>query len=155
VRLPWLILAVTEPGYSFSVGILCWHTGKGKALPQTSSRARSIVQGGAFAPCFDGFLANGGSKDRVLTTEEETRLLEAASEPVRSLIIIGLPSGLRINREGLTLTWERVDFVGRTLTAEAAFSKTLEMREVPLNSVAFEALQRLKARTPGPWVFIT
>ena len=91
----------------------------------------------------------------MLTTEEETRLLEAASEPVRSLIIIGLPSGLRINREGLTLTWERVDFVGRTLTAEAAFSKTLEMREVPLNSVAFEALQRLKARTPGPWVFMT
>jgi len=38
---------------------------------------------------------------------------------------------------------------------EAAFSKTHEMREVALNSIALETLRRLKETTPGPWVFMT
>jgi integrase len=94
-------------------------------------------------------------KDRILDPEEERRLLENAIEPVRSLIIIAIQTGLRIFREALTLTWEKIDFSSRTLTVEAAFSKTHEMREVALNSIALETLRRLKATTPGPWVFMT
>jgi len=41
-----------------------------------------------------------------------------------------------------------VDFVNRILTVEAAFSRTHEVREVPLNSVA------LKETSPGLWVFM-
>jgi len=82
-------------------------------------------------------------------------LLAAASEHVRSLIVLGLQTGLRVNREALTLTCNKIDFAGRTLTVEAAFSKTHEMREVPLNSIALETLRSLKAGSPGPWVFMT
>jgi len=94
-------------------------------------------------------------KDRILSPQEEARLLAAASGPVRSVIIIGLHTGLRVHREALTLKWENIDFNARTLAVEAAFSKTHERREVPLNSVALETLRQLKATTPGPWVFMT
>ncbi len=94
-------------------------------------------------------------KDRILSLEEEDGLLAHASEPVRSLIVIGLNCGIRVKREGLTLEWESINFKDRTLTVEAAFAKNHEMREIPLNSVALEVLRRLKSTTPGPWVFMT
>ena len=103
-----------------------------------------------FAP-----LKESRGKDRILDPAEEKRLLAKANEPVRSLIVIGLQTGLRVNREALTLTWDNINFPERTLTVEAAFSKNHEMREVALNSVALETLRRLKETSPGPWVFMT
>jgi integrase len=92
---------------------------------------------------------------RILSPEEEKALLENASEPVKSLIILGLNCGLRVKREGLTLTWKSIDFANQMLTVEAAFSKNHEMREIPLNSIALETLTKLKKKSPGPWVFMT
>jgi integrase len=94
-------------------------------------------------------------KDRILEPAEELLLLQNAGEPLRSLIVIGLQTGLRVNREALSLTWDNVNLPGRTLTVAAAFSKTHEMREVSLNSIALATLKRLKTTTPGPWVFMT
>jgi len=94
-------------------------------------------------------------KDRILDPDEEGALLKQAPEPLRSLIIIGIQTGLRIHREALSLKKDNVSLVSRILTVEAAFSKNHEMREVPLNSIALETLRRLMVSMPGPWVFMT
>jgi integrase len=92
---------------------------------------------------------------RYLTLEEEQKLLEAAEEPLRSLIMIGIHTGLRIQSEGLSLTWANVNFSQQSITVEDHFAKNGETRTIPLNSVALATLKALKARIPGPQVFMT
>jgi hypothetical protein len=45
---------------------------------------------------------------RFLSVEEESRLVAAASEPHRTIILVGIHSGLRIESEALKLTWPDV-----------------------------------------------
>ncbi len=92
---------------------------------------------------------------RYLTEPEEKQLLEAAREPLRSVIILGIHTGLRVQSEGLSLTWDNVNFAQKSITVEDHFAKNGETRTVPLNSVALAALKGLKARVPGPEVFMT
>src|SRR5262245_47860595 len=52
---------------------------------------------------------------RFLEIDEEARLLATAQEPLRSLILIGIHTGLRIQAEALTLKWSSVDLKRGTL----------------------------------------
>jgi len=91
---------------------------------------------------------------RILDADEEARLLAAASEPVRTIIIVGLHTGLRIAAEALTLRKEDVDLNrGGLLTVQAAYAKNGKMRAVPLNRAVRAALAGMIERTPGPYVF--
>ena len=46
---------------------------------------------------------------RYLSAEEEQRLLAVATEPLRTIILVGIYTGLRIAAEALTLRWENID----------------------------------------------
>src|SRR5215831_6135457 len=46
---------------------------------------------------------------RFLEIDEEAQLLAAANEPLRSLIVVGIHTGLRIQAEVLTLKWPSID----------------------------------------------
>ena len=92
---------------------------------------------------------------RFLTEEEEVRLLEVAEEPLRSVIILAIHTGLRAQSEGLSMTWDCVDFAQKNVTVMDHFAKNGETRTVPLNSVALAALKALRTRVPGPEVFMT
>lgn len=89
---------------------------------------------------------------RFLEPEEEAKLLDKAREPLRSIIIVALHCGLRLRSEALTLRWLDVDFARRTLTVQAAYSKSGQTRSVPLNSVVCAALGRLPRI--GEFVFV-
>ncbi len=90
---------------------------------------------------------------RWLELEEERRLLEAASEPLRTLLLVGLYTGLRLHAEALTLRWEDVDLRRGHLTVPAAYAKNGQTRTVPLNSLVRAALARLKPQAIGGLVF--
>ena len=92
---------------------------------------------------------------RFLMDAEEKSLLDVADEPLRSVIILGIHTGLRAHSEALSLTWPNVDFIQKSVTVEDHFAKNGETRTVPLNSIALETLKALKARVPGPEVFMT
>ena len=80
---------------------------------------------------------------RFLEAQEEARLLAECDEPLRTLIILALNTGLRVHAEALQLRWEDVDLRRGQLTVQAAYAKNGKSRTVPLNSVAREALDRL------------
>ena len=64
-------------------------------------------------------------------------------EPLRTLILVALHTGLRVQAEALQLRWEDVDLRRGFLTVQAAYAKNGKCRSVPLNSVVREALDRL------------
>ena len=99
------------------------------------------------------FIKEPKRKLRYLEPEEEERLLEAAREPLRSIILIGIHTGLRLRSEALTLRWEYVDLRRKQLTVEASYAKSGETRMVNLNSVALSTLQKLKSQARGSYVF--
>jgi integrase len=93
-------------------------------------------------------------RTRHLTQEEEGRLLGAAKEPLRTLIILGTNTGLRIEAEALTLRWDNLDLEEGYLTVEGAYSKNHETATIPLNNRAVEALKTLKTASRGEYVFV-
>jgi integrase len=86
---------------------------------------------------------------RYLEPAEETALLDAAREPLRSVILVGIHAGLRIRAEALQLRWCDVDLARSMLTVQAAYAKNGISRTVPLNSVLREMFARLKATAPA------
>lgn len=92
---------------------------------------------------------------RYLELEEEHRLLQAAPEPLRSIILVGIHCGLRLQSEALTLRWADVDLSRRTLTVQAGYAKSGQTRTVPLNSAVHAALARLKVDARSEFVFTT
>ena len=92
---------------------------------------------------------------RFLSEAEELVLWKVANEPLRSAIIIQIHTELRMQSEGMSLTWPNVDIDAETVTVEDHFAKNGETRTIPLNSIALKTFKKLNASTPGPWVFMT
>jgi len=80
---------------------------------------------------------------RFLEPEEEQRLLDAAREPLRTIIVVGIHCGLRLRSEALTLRWSDVDLKRQLVTVQAAYAKNGRTRSVPLNSLVRAALEQL------------
>jgi len=81
-------------------------------------------------------------RQRILTAKEEDRLLEAASEHLKPILIIALHTGMR-RGEVLSLQWSpHIDFETREIRVEE--TKSGKPRIVDINSRLFNELMRLK-----------
>ncbi len=89
-------------------------------------------------------------RTRVLSDEEERRLLEALSEdePVQQIVTLALHTGLR-RGEIFNLAWTDIDFGRRTLIVQQ--SKSGKKRIVPMNATVTEMLKNMVRR--GDLVF--
>lgn len=84
-------------------------------------------------------------RDRYVTPEEETKLLEAAEARLRPAILFSIHTGLR-QGELISLTWAQVDFKVGTygqVKVRGTLAKDREDRHVPLNATARAALDSL------------
>jgi integrase len=101
------------------------------------------------------FLKEPNGKDRILSEDEETRLLEAVrlttkSQHLEPIIITALNTGMR-KGEILNLKWLNVDFkTGHILVEE---TKNGEIRRVPMNKKLTETLEGGKKVFKGEYVF--
>ena len=91
---------------------------------------------------------------RWLDYDEEDKLLAAASEPTRTIILVGIYAGLRVRSEALTLKKADVDLQRKTLTVQAAHAKNGETKTVPLSSELIEPLKRQMKRSKGEHIFV-
>jgi len=78
---------------------------------------------------------------RILTHDEERKLLEASCEHLQLMIITALNTGMR-RGEIFALTWEEVDFKNRVITVE--HTKTGEARKIPMNELLTSTLKDVK-----------
>ena len=86
-------------------------------------------------------------KERILTPEEEVRLLETCAPHLREIIVLAVNSGLR-RGEALGLRWQDIDFDNRILKVER--SKSGKQRFIEMNSAIVELLRQRRMKNPGP-----
>jgi integrase len=92
------------------------------------------------------------SRDYVLNKDEVSRLLEAADDELKKIILIALNTGLR-RGEILGLKWSQVNFDDGIISL--ARTKSTKFHRVPMNSVVLNILSSLERRGeyvfPGRW----
>jgi integrase len=101
------------------------------------------------------FLKEPKEKERILSEEEESRLLEAVrlttkSKHLEPIIVTALNTGMR-KGEILTLKWSNVDFKAGVLIVEG--TKNGEIRKIPMNKKLTQALEDAKKVSRGEFVF--
>jgi integrase len=79
--------------------------------------------------------------ERILTSEEEARLLAAANARLRPVLILALNTGMRLG-ECLSLRWNEIDFVRGAL--HVAHTKSGKSRNIPMNRAVVETLRGLQ-----------
>lgn len=89
-------------------------------------------------------------KERVLTKEEERRLLAECADHLRLIVITALNTGMRRN-EILNLTWNCVDFELRII--QVVKTKSGKNREIPVNNNLLSVLEELRKHKKGEYVF--
>jgi integrase len=86
-------------------------------------------------------------RERILTLEEECKLLEACEllnfHLLRALLIALLDTGARKSEIASHLCWRAVDFPSRTITIEGMTTKTLKTRQVAMTSRLYTELEKL------------
>jgi len=101
------------------------------------------------------FLKEPRGKDRILSEDEEIRLMEAVrlttkSQHLEPIIITALNTGMR-KGEILNLKWSNVDFkTGYILVEE---TKNGEIRRIPMNQKLTATLESGKKTSKGEYVF--
>jgi len=81
-------------------------------------------------------------RDRVLSSEEWTRLYDAAADHLKAILLVAYHLGPRLS-EILNLTWDRVDLHRGFLKLRSVDTKTREPRQVPLTPLVLAALRDL------------
>jgi len=89
--------------------------------------------------------------ERILSPDEEARLLESANEPLRTILLVALNTGMR-RGEILTLLWSCVDFERALITV--INPKSGRSRKIPMNEELVRALkERHEVAGDGLYVF--
>ena len=99
-------------------------------------------------------LADENKRERILTREEEVKLLAACETPQRAhlkaILICALDTGMR-QGEIFSLRWRDVDLEERLLNIQASHKKTMKERQVAITTRLALELERLKAGAPDDW----
>jgi integrase len=101
------------------------------------------------------FARENNGRIRLLTPEEEGRLLTYCAPHLKPIILTALHTGFRTS-ELLSLTWADVDFARGVITVRAAYVKNSESRSIPMNDVLTATLKAVKIESDaGEAVFHT
>ena len=92
---------------------------------------------------------------RMLTVEEEHRILEAAPPHLRVAIVLLVQTGGRTYSEGLSLRWDQVDLVHGVLHLGGSVKTTDSAQPLPLSRLACDVLKEWKKEqsSDSPYVF--
>ena len=85
-------------------------------------------------------------RDRRLEGDEEKRLIESASTPLKEMIILAIETGMRMG-EQLSMIWDMVDLKNRIVKLED--TKNGECRDIPLSSKAVKVLKGIPRNIDG------
>lgn len=92
-------------------------------------------------------LREENERERILTREEERRLVESCAksdaEHLKPIVVIALNTGMR-KGEILSLKWEQISFASRQIRVEG--TKSGKARLIYINDVVSEVLEKLRSK---------
>jgi len=91
-------------------------------------------------------------KLRVLTPDEQSRLMAAAGGNLGSFLVIALNTGMRRN-EILTLKWSDIDFFSAEITIRGEISKSKKARTIPMNGHVADLLRTMPRWKGAGYIF--
>jgi integrase len=89
------------------------------------------------------FSREDNGRIRMLSPDEETRLLAHCGAQLKPLVLAALHTGFRAS-ELLSLTWEDLSSHRQMITVRAAYAKNGERRSVPMNNILTETLKAIR-----------
>ncbi len=92
-----------------------------------------------------GLLREDNLRKRVLSLDEEARLLECSAQHLKPIILTALYTGLR-KSEILSLVWKNVDFNNNIIIIPSFNNKSKKEKTVPLSSILRKLLLELKLK---------
>jgi integrase len=92
-----------------------------------------------------GLMTANNQRDRVLSVEEEQRLLANSAPHLKVILAMALNTGMR-KGEILSLTWNSIDFDNNLFIINASNNKSKKLKKVPINSYLKTMLLELKMR---------
>lgn len=101
-----------------------------------------------------GMLEENNLVERILSPQEQDRLLESSISYLRPIIFTALNTGMR-RGEILGLRWSEVDFQNNFITVVQSNSKSKKQRKIYMNTALRKMLMELKLKSPsGEYVFV-
>lgn len=98
--------------------------------------------------CVSGLPEVHDQIERILTPEEEKRLLEASPVYLRNIITVALNTGMR-KMEILSLDWEWIDLENNIITIPQTNTKSKKIRRIPISTVLRRTLLEQKLISGG------
>ena len=96
---------------------------------------------------------NSNARDKVLSSEEFDRLMDALPSHTRAIIATGYYAGMR-KGEVLILTWDKVDMKNRIIGLDAEDTKDREARRVPICEALYDILKDIPRAIHDNHVFL-
>jgi len=94
------------------------------------------------------FFEENNRIERILTFDEEEKLIANCPGYIKSIILFALNTAMR-KGEILTLTWNNIDLVNRLMTIEATNSKSKKKKRIFINSIVHRILLEQKMKNNG------
>jgi len=103
-----------------------------------------------------GLMTVDNHRDRILSIEEEERLLACSALHLQPILLTALNTGMR-KGEILTLKWELVDFDNNIFIITALNNKSKKAKRIPINSILRKMFLELKLQnsSKSEYVFLS
>lgn len=102
-----------------------------------------------------GLIPVNNQKERILTLDEEKRLIAACDPYLRNIVVMALYTGMR-KGEIITLKWVNVDLEGGLVTIDQTNSKSKKTRRIPVNTIVRRLLLEQRLKSAGnDYVFLS
>jgi integrase len=96
---------------------------------------------------------DSNARDRVLSSDEFNKLMEALPSHTRAIVATGYYGGMR-KGEVLNLTWNHIDMKNRIISLEASETKDREARKIPICDGLHDILESIPKAIHDNHVFL-
>ncbi len=110
---------------------------------------------GEYPVTISGLLQENNIKERILSIDEEIRLLLSSNQYLKPILLTALQTGMR-KSEILTLKWSNIDIENNVITIDQTNTKSKKTRRIPINSRLRSVLLEQKLKGGGSkYVFLS